>query len=313
MLGRYSPGGAVKIDLPAPFTGDGSQSFLSWARQLEVAVGATAGGGHGCTEELAKCLEMGATDLEEALHVAERCENARMTLQRDCIRLGCPPGRLGVEALARTGVPDVRTSPGDVRTSPGDVRTSPGDVRTSPGDVRTSPGDVRTNPGDAACTSCHDSRMLTTAIRETAGRWCRGPNASYSYGPVSLEESPVTAEQRAKLAELLQRFTDVFNLGDRNTGRDGLQPDPRNTDKTLSSQMLLQPGFAPWPQWRCLTTLRLQTGHKQSQFRCIHLVVVELNCGQHSVKTLTLVLCCLGWSRAECGGLVDSPGVPLPA
>ena len=45
MLGRYSPGGAVKIDLPAPFTGDGSQSFLSWARQLEVAVGATAGGG----------------------------------------------------------------------------------------------------------------------------------------------------------------------------------------------------------------------------------------------------------------------------
>ncbi|CAL8396367.1 unnamed protein product [Gadus morhua 'NCC'] len=306
MLGRYSPGGAVKIDLPAPFTGDGSQSFLSWARQLEVAVGATAGGGHGCTEELAKCLEMGATDLEEALHVAERCENARMTLQRDCIHLGCPPGRLGVEALARTGVPDVRTSPGDVRTSPGDVRTSPGDVRTS--------------PGDAACTSCHDSRMLTTAIRETAGSWCRGPNASYSYavpqaaaGPVSLEESPVTAEQRAKLAELLQRFTDVFNLGDRNTGRDGLQPDPRNTDKTLSSQMLLQPGFAPWPQWRCLTTLRLQTGHKQSQFRCIHLVVVELNCGQHSVKTLTLVLCCLGWSRAEYGGLVDSPGVPLPA
>ena len=187
MLGRYSPGGAVKIDLPAPFTGDGSQSFLSWARQLEVAVGATAGGGHGCTEELvrilptrlsksafllwdslpdatkldyaaikerlgaafgqrqlmdrfraslsarvrasgeslevyaadvsrlvteafpdyggvaqreekfrrflagldpalkAKCLEMGATDLEEALHVVERCENARMTLQRDYV------------------------------------------------------------------------------------------------------------------------------------------------------------------------------------------------------------------------------------
>ncbi|CAL8387308.1 unnamed protein product [Gadus morhua 'NCC'] len=122
-------------------------------------------------------------------------------------------------------------------------------------------------------------------------------------GPVSLEESPVTAEQRAKLAELLQRFTDVFNLGDRNTGRDhvvflghvvssdGLQPDPRNTVKTLSSQMLLQPGFTPWPQWRCLTTLRLQTGHKQSQFLSIHFVVVELNCGQNSVKTLTLVLC----------------------
>ncbi|CAL8339878.1 unnamed protein product [Boreogadus saida] len=105
----------------------------------------------------AKCLEMGATDLEEALHVAERCENARMTLQRDYIRLGCPPGRLGVEALARTGEPDVRTSPGDVRTSPDDVRTS---------------------PGDAACTCCHDSRMLTTAIRETAGSWCRGPNTS---------------------------------------------------------------------------------------------------------------------------------------
>ncbi|XP_035995289.1 tetratricopeptide repeat protein 21B-like isoform X2 [Fundulus heteroclitus] len=31
----------------------------------------------------AKCLEMGATDLEEALHVAERCENARAALQRD--------------------------------------------------------------------------------------------------------------------------------------------------------------------------------------------------------------------------------------
>ncbi|CAL8325765.1 unnamed protein product [Gadus morhua 'NCC'] len=61
-------------------------------------------------------------------------------------------------------------------------------------------------------------------------------------------------------------------------------------EKTLSSQMLLQPGFTPWPQWRCLTTLRLQRGHKQSQFLSIHSVVVELNCGQHSVKTLTLVL-----------------------
>ncbi|CAL8313425.1 unnamed protein product [Boreogadus saida] len=71
-------------------------------------------------------------------------------------------------------------------------------------------------------------RMLTTAIRETAGSWCRGPNASYSY--------------------------------------DFVDPDA------------LQPGFAPWPQWRCLTTLRLQTGHKQSQFLCIHSVVVELNC-----------------------------------
>ena len=187
MLDRYTPGGAVRIDLPATFTGDGSQSFLSWARQLEVAVGATAGGGHGCTEELvrilptrlgksafllwdslsdatksdyaaikerlgaafgqrqlmdrfraslsarvrasgeslevyaadvsrlvaeafpdyggvaqreekfrrflagldpalkAKCLEMGATDLEEALHVAERCENARVALQNDYV------------------------------------------------------------------------------------------------------------------------------------------------------------------------------------------------------------------------------------
>lgn len=35
---------------------------------------------------------------------------------------------------------------------------------------------------------------------------------------VSLEESPVTAKQRAKLADLLQRFTDVFNLFDRNMG-----------------------------------------------------------------------------------------------
>lgn len=36
---------------------------------------------------------------------------------------------------------------------------------------------------------------------------------------VSLEESSVTAEQRAKLVHLLQRFTDVFNLSDRNMGR----------------------------------------------------------------------------------------------
>lgn len=186
-LGRYSPGSDVKIDLPPPFTGDGSQSFLSWARQLEVAVGATARGGGNCEDELvrilptrlgksafllwdslseaiksdytmmkerlgaafgqrqlmdrfrasltararapgeslevyaadvsrlvveafpdygevaqreekfrrflagldpalkAKCLEMGATDLEEALHVAERCENARAALQRDYV------------------------------------------------------------------------------------------------------------------------------------------------------------------------------------------------------------------------------------
>lgn len=33
----------------------------------------------------AKCLEQGATDLEEALTIAERCENAREALQRDCV------------------------------------------------------------------------------------------------------------------------------------------------------------------------------------------------------------------------------------
>lgn len=31
----------------------------------------------------AKCLEQGATDLEEALTIAERCENARVAVQRD--------------------------------------------------------------------------------------------------------------------------------------------------------------------------------------------------------------------------------------
>ena len=36
---------------------------------------------------------------------------------------------------------------------------------------------------------------------------------------VSLEESPVTAEQRTELADLLQRFTDIFNLSGRNTGK----------------------------------------------------------------------------------------------
>lgn len=36
---------------------------------------------------------------------------------------------------------------------------------------------------------------------------------------ISVEESPVTAEQRAELVALLQRFTDVFDLAGRNTGR----------------------------------------------------------------------------------------------
>lgn len=43
---KFSPGSArnnvshsgLKIELPAPFNGDGKQSFLSWTRQLEVAV-----------------------------------------------------------------------------------------------------------------------------------------------------------------------------------------------------------------------------------------------------------------------------------
>lgn len=38
-------------------------------------------------------------------------------------------------------------------------------------------------------------------------------------GPVSLDESPITAQQRAELSELLQKFSGVFNLSDRNTGR----------------------------------------------------------------------------------------------
>ncbi|CAL8343978.1 unnamed protein product [Arctogadus glacialis] len=65
-------------------TGDGSQSFLSWARQLEVAASATAGGGYGCTEELVRpSVWRWRHHLEEALHVAERCENAGVALQRD--------------------------------------------------------------------------------------------------------------------------------------------------------------------------------------------------------------------------------------
>ncbi|CAL1591898.1 unnamed protein product [Knipowitschia caucasica] len=177
----------VRVDLPPLFAGDGSQSFLGWVRQLEVAIQATVGTGSDCDEELvrilptrlcksafllwdslpdrvkhdysavkeklagafgqrqfmdrfratlsarpraageslevyaadvsrlvaeafpdygvvarreekfrrflagldpalkSKCLEQGATDLEEALTIAERCENAREALQRDCV------------------------------------------------------------------------------------------------------------------------------------------------------------------------------------------------------------------------------------
>ncbi|KAM3623996.1 uncharacterized protein V6R79_017818 [Siganus canaliculatus] len=177
----------VSVDLPAPFAGDGSQSFLGWVRQLEVAVRATTGEAGDADGELvrilptrlcksafllwdslsdavkndyaavkekmgsafgqrqlmdrfranssarsrapreslevyaadlsrlvaeafpdydvvatreekfrrflagldpalrAKCLEQGATDMEEALIVAERCENAREALQRDSV------------------------------------------------------------------------------------------------------------------------------------------------------------------------------------------------------------------------------------
>ncbi|CAL8241243.1 unnamed protein product [Gadus morhua 'NCC'] len=115
---------------------------------------------------------MGATDLEEAFtRGGSAVENARMTLQRDCIRLGCPPGRLGVEALARTGVARREDEPRRREDEPRRREDEPSDVRTS------------------------------------------------QATPCLLRGVSVTAEQRAKLAELLQRFTDVFNLGDRNTGR----------------------------------------------------------------------------------------------
>ena len=191
----------VKIALPAPFAGDGSQSFLSWVRQLEVAVEATAGSrdwrneivrvlptrlsqsafllwdslpptvqsdyaavkeklgdafgqrqfmdrfranlsarmrapgeslevyaadvsrlvlqafpGYGDVAQReekfrrflagldpalkSKCLEQGATDLEEALTVAERCENARLALQRESVAntFGAPAAVQSVSA-----------------------------------------------------------------------------------------------------------------------------------------------------------------------------------------------------------------------
>ncbi|XP_024122024.1 uncharacterized protein LOC112142718 [Oryzias melastigma] len=206
--GGHSPRADFRICLPAPFSGDDSQSFLSWARQLEVAVGATAGSGEACEDELArilptqlssaafllwdsltdlakadyntakeklgaafgqrqalerfrtslsartraageslqvyaadvsrlvvaafpqygdaaqreekfrrflagldpglkaKCLEQGATDLEEALIVAERCENEREALQRDCVaplsRISCAGGELKVQSVSAT-------------------------------------------------------------------------------------------------------------------------------------------------------------------------------------------------------------------
>ncbi|KAK7922816.1 hypothetical protein WMY93_009718 [Mugilogobius chulae] len=197
----------VKVDLPSPFAGDGSQSFLAWVRQLEVAVQATVGGDVDVDAELvrilptrlskaafllwdslsdrvkrdyaavkeklggafgqrqfmdrfranlsarpraageslevyaadvcrlvaeafpdygivarreekfrrflagldpalkAKCLEQGATDLEEALTVAERCENARDALQRDCVSnymLNPSAADVSVRAVAAT-------------------------------------------------------------------------------------------------------------------------------------------------------------------------------------------------------------------
>lgn len=55
MFGRCSPGRDVRVDLPAHFPGDGSQSFLGWVRQLEVAVRATVGGGD-CSGELVRIL-----------------------------------------------------------------------------------------------------------------------------------------------------------------------------------------------------------------------------------------------------------------
>lgn len=47
----------------------------------------------------ARCLEQGATDLEEALTNAERCENAREALQRDCVSTYAAPC-LALEASA---------------------------------------------------------------------------------------------------------------------------------------------------------------------------------------------------------------------
>ncbi|RVE68762.1 hypothetical protein OJAV_G00094580 [Oryzias javanicus] len=205
--GRF-PRADFQIYLPAPFAGDDGQSFQSWVRQLEVAVGASAGAG-GCRDELArilptrlsgaafllwdslpdsvksdyevtkeklgaafgqrqalerfktslsartraageslqvfaadvsrlvmaafpqygdmaqreemfrrflagldpalkaKCLEQGATDLEEALIIAERCENAREALQRDCVapygRASCAGSELPVQSVSPAG------------------------------------------------------------------------------------------------------------------------------------------------------------------------------------------------------------------
>uniref|UniRef100_A0AAV2LUH3 Retrotransposon gag domain-containing protein n=1 Tax=Knipowitschia caucasica TaxID=637954 RepID=A0AAV2LUH3_KNICA len=46
----------VRVDLPPLFAGDGSQSFLGWVRQLEVAIQATVGTGSDCDEELSAFL-----------------------------------------------------------------------------------------------------------------------------------------------------------------------------------------------------------------------------------------------------------------
>lgn len=40
---RFSPGRDVRVDLPAPFASGRRQNFLSWVRQLVVAIGVTMG------------------------------------------------------------------------------------------------------------------------------------------------------------------------------------------------------------------------------------------------------------------------------
>uniref|UniRef100_A0AAQ5WXK3 Peptidase A2 domain-containing protein n=1 Tax=Amphiprion ocellaris TaxID=80972 RepID=A0AAQ5WXK3_AMPOC len=56
LFDEHLPLNKLKVDLPPPFAGDGSQSFLAWVRQLEVAVQAALGGGKNCDDELVRIL-----------------------------------------------------------------------------------------------------------------------------------------------------------------------------------------------------------------------------------------------------------------
>ncbi|KAK3568728.1 hypothetical protein QTP86_014757, partial [Hemibagrus guttatus] len=195
----------------------------------------------------AKCHEQGATDLEEAVIIAGRCENARNSIKTDYMPVNAAYGNSEGGAVAAVhsvtdngglyrAVDRLTEEMRDMRMELmrlGDknqrlkARASPRAMDEWSGDRSQSSGMCQCVCGGRGCQSrVFAARRGRSPERKSFQQHDEHTSADITAAtvssvapPVSLDESPISESERAALSALLLEYSDIFSSSKRNSGR----------------------------------------------------------------------------------------------